>query len=172
MNNAAIISQIISFFGYLFFQIFFARHLILFDVAFCFVYIGFLLSFNPEISKISFLLIAFAFGFSTDIFYNTLGVLTAACVLLAYFRPYLIELMTEKSNRDTVIEVSIRRMGFVWYSTYAGILLFAHHFLLFVLEASAASLFFITIQKIVASFILTSIFLIIFQYLLFPVRKR
>ena len=75
---------------YLLLQIFFMRNMVLFNYAFCFVYIAGILILPAEISRMYLLFIGFAVGFTVDIFSNTFGMHAAATVLIAYLRPFLI----------------------------------------------------------------------------------
>ena len=46
----------------------------------------FILTFPVKTSKISFMAVAFAFGFTLDLFSNSLGLNTTACLTVAYLR--------------------------------------------------------------------------------------
>lgn len=146
-------------------QVLLFRNLVLFNVAFCFVYIGAILSLPKEISHVYLIIISFITGLFIDAFYNTMGMHTAACTLIGYLRPHILSLITPQRGYDEKVDYSIKSLGFIWYVTYASIFVIIHHFFIFYLEIGSFSLFFITLLKVVSSFIFTMILLIIFQYL-------
>jgi len=76
---------------YLFLQIFFMRNLVLFNYAFCFIYIAGVLLLPADTNRMYLLLIGFATGFTVDVFSNTFGMHASATVLIAYIRPFLIQ---------------------------------------------------------------------------------
>lgn len=172
--NSSIISNLLQALAYLLFQIFIGRKLILFDSAFCFVYVGFLLSYSYEVGRVNFMLIAFVYGFVLDVFYDTLGMHTAACVLLAYLRPYLIKLLSARSNLDTdnLSEISIRELNFSWFFTYSLLLILVHHAALFTIEAATLKLLSLSLTKTLFSSLFTLGAILLLQYIFFSPSRR
>lgn len=83
------------------------------------------------------MLVAFALGFTLDSFRHHPGFHTAACVLIAYIRPFLINLLIPQEGADTNYEEpSFKSMGgFLPYFIFTGVLTLIHHGWLFLLEA-------------------------------------
>lgn len=83
------------------------------------------------------LIIAFITGFTLDAFQFNYGFHAAACVLIAYVRPYLVNLMIPQEGAETNYdEPSVKSMGGpLRYMIYAGTLTVIHHTWLFLLEA-------------------------------------
>lgn len=81
--------------------------------------------------------LAFALGFTLDSFRHQPGFHAAACVLIAYLRPFLINMLIPQQGADTNYEEpSVKSMGGLFpYLVYAGLLTFIHHSWLFMLEA-------------------------------------
>jgi hypothetical protein len=167
MNNF-IVSQTLIGFVYLFLQVFFLRDVVLFDVSFCFAYIAFLLLFARETSAIPFLFICFFFGLFVDFFYKTIGVHAAACVLLAYARPYVLNWTAPSGGYETWMQPQVNIMGLQWFVTYTGLLTLIHHFMLFIVEMGSFHLIFFTLVKIIASSFFTVFLLVLFQYIFYP----
>jgi len=167
MNNI-IISQFVYFLVYVLLQIFFIRKLVLFDVAFCFLYINFIVSFTKEIDKILLMLMAFVLGITIDVFYNTLGIQTAACVLIAFARPYILQLFSQKDKNN---EVNLREMGLINFSLYLLAMIFLHSFVVFSIEVGNISLFMNTMVRIMASTLFTFVVILTFQFLFFSQTK-
>ncbi|MEN9598907.1 MAG: hypothetical protein RL596_1218 [Bacteroidota bacterium] len=87
------------------------------------------------LNRFSQMLIAFIFGLTLDIFTGTMGLHAAACVLIAYIKPFLLSLLIpQETTEQSYAEPSISSMGWAPYSLYAGLLTFIHHFYLVFLE--------------------------------------
>ena len=117
------------------------------------------------------MVLAFALGFTLDSFTKTYGLHAVPCVLIAYLRPFLINLlMTRESAESNYNEPSIRSMGFTPYFTYVTILVFIHHTVLFFLQALQTGGYFYFLVKALLSTAI-SLILILLAELLF-VRKQ
>lgn len=83
------------------------------------------------------MIFAFMLGFTLDSFRHSPGFHSAACVLVAYVRPFLINILIPQEGADTNYEEpSVRSMGGVFpYLVYAGVLSLIHNAWLFLLEA-------------------------------------
>jgi len=83
------------------------------------------------------MLVAFALGFTLDSFHHNPGFHAAACVLIAYIRPFLVNLLIPQEGADTNYEEpSFKSMGgFLPYFIFTGVLTLIHHGWLFLLEA-------------------------------------
>ncbi|MCU0444428.1 MAG: Rod shape-determining protein MreD [Microscillaceae bacterium] len=161
MNNLSVVGQTITFFIYIFIQVFFAKHLELFGVAFCFMYVNYLLIMPIQTDRLVMLLTAFLLGLLVDMFYDTLGIHSFACVFIAYFRPFLISFL----SKEDIFALSIKETGLVWFVRYAGILLFVHHFWLFFLQQFNFSMFLATLLKVSASTLFTLLVCLMVQYM-------
>lgn len=99
------------------------------------LYYLFILWLPFSLSRISLLLIGFATGLSLDYFTNTPGLHAAACVLIAYARPFIINLLTPKDSAEfNYREPSPRAMGWTPYTVYAFVMTLLHHTYLYLLE--------------------------------------
>jgi hypothetical protein len=152
-------------------QILLLRNLVLFDVAFCFLYIGFLLFLPIQMPKVMLLLLAFVGGITVDIFYDTIGVNAAAAVLLAYLRPYVLLVLTPRDDYEKSDSVNVHVMGWRWFTVYSLFLIFMHHLALFFLELGSFREVGFTLLKILVSTIFTFLVLVIIQLLFFSARR-
>jgi hypothetical protein len=164
MTSKSLFSQVLIFVFYLLLQIFFVRQLVLFNYAFCFVYIAAVALLPFEISLVTLLGLAFGAGMFVDIFYNTIGANAAAMVLIAFLRPSIITLLTPQRGYDERQVLSLNSMGLTWFITYIGTLTFIHHLVLFSLEASDWGLFFPVLLKVICSTIFTTAVIMITQF--------
>ena len=98
----------------------------------------FILTFPQKINKITFMIIAFVFGFSLDLFSNSLGFNTTAYLTIAFLRSYIINFIFGgffdpiglKSIKNYISETSFSQK-----SLYVTSVILIHHFVLFSIEA-------------------------------------
>ncbi|GAB3268311.1 rod shape-determining protein MreD [Larkinella harenae] len=164
MTLREILNVVFLFLLYLSLQILIVRNLVLFDVAFCFVYVACILLLPTEMSLSATLLTAFGVGIVVDTFYNTLGMHAAATVMMAYVRPVVVRVQAAQRGFDSRTAFSIREMGSRNFFYYVLVLTFIHHFALFLIEANNILLFLPAMVKILASTLFTSVTIMLVQY--------
>ena len=103
------------------------------------------------------MLIGAAVGFIMDIFCNSLGIHTAACILLMFIRPYLLGGIV--SDKDRLNEqISLHAIGMEALIKYIVILVVIHHLTVFFLAAwSWYHIGFVILETIVSSVITISV---------------
>lgn len=163
--------QIIAFFAYLLLQVLLLKNLVLFNVAFCFFYVAFILLLPLETNPLSLLVVSFLMGFFVDVFYDSLGIHTAACVGVAYIRKYWLAAITPQGGYDAGASPAIAASGLQWFIVYALPLLFVHHAALFFIEAAGFGLFWHSMLKIIGSVLFTLTLMVLFQYLSWTNRR-
>jgi hypothetical protein len=137
-----------------------------------YIYYLFLLWLPFSISRIGLLITGFFTGLALDYFTMTPGLHAAACVLLMYCRPFVINILTPKDPTEfNYREPSPRAMGWAPYLVYALVLTFVHHFYLTLLEWLSFGTFLQFLIKTVATTAI-SMLLIITTELLFPRRMK
>ena len=167
MSNKILISVIASFFLYVLFQVLLLKNFILFDTAFCFLYVAFILLLPLEIGPLTLMTLAFVVGFIIDLFYDSIGINAAACVFIAFLRPYWMKIITPRGGYEEIVIPNLKTMDLAWFLTYTIPLLFIHHAVVFYLEAGGFTNFFMTLSKVLFSTILSFIVVIITQYLFY-----
>lgn len=137
-----------------------------------YLYYLFILWLPFQMGRRSVMLLAFLLGLSLDYFTKTPGLHAAPCVLIAYFRPFLINLLIpQESSESNYQEPSIKSMSFVPYFTYVAILTFVHHSFLFLLEALQFGGLLYFLIKTLLSFAI-SLLLILIVELIFVRKQR
>ncbi len=137
-----------------------------------YIYFIFILWLPFKMGRRTQMLLAFALGFTLDCFTNTYGLHAAACVLIAYIRPFLINvLISQEGTESNYYEPSIQSMGFTPYLTYVTILTFIHHTFLFFLQALQTGGYFYFLLKSLTSTAI-SLLLILLIELLFVRKQR
>lgn len=164
MTLREILSTVFLFILYLTLQILLVRNVVLFDYAFCFIYIACILLLPNEISFTWLLLIAFATGIIVDTFYNTLGMHAAATVLMAYCRPLIVRAQIDVPGLETRIEFSLRQLGTGAFFRYVLVLVLIHHTALFFIEASSLTLLVPTLIRVGASTLFTTVSIVLIQF--------
>lgn len=155
----------------IFLQGFFLINAALFDgLAIPLLYIFILLKLPLDMNRFLLILICFITGISIDLFYHTLGLHAAACVLFGFIRPGILHAIQPRDGYDTSTSISISNLGFGWFFIYSMVLIFAHHFYLFFLEIFSFSYVPRTLLKVFLSSMYTFI-LVLLVHLIFSKRR-
>lgn len=118
------------------------------------------------------LLISFAFGLTLDYFTGSAGLHAAPCVLIAYLRPFLLNLLIPQDTTEhSYLEPSIKSMGWAPYSLYVALLTFIHHFLLVLIEWLQFGNFVYFIGKVAATTAVSLLLIFITEMLFFRKAK-
>jgi len=137
-----------------------------------YIYFLFLLWLPFSISRIGLLITGFISGLALDFFTMTPGLHAAACVLVAYARPFVINILTPKDSSEfNYREPSPKSLGWTPYLVYVFVLTILHHGYLTLLEWLSFGTFLQFLIKIVATTAI-SMLLIITTELLFPRRMK
>ncbi len=113
---------------------------------------------------------SFLIGFFVDLFSQSLGMNTAASVFMAFLRPGVLRLLSPGREYEAGVNPGISDLGFRWFLSYALILIFLHHLLLFILEAFGFADFFSTIYRVVINTLFTTMLVLLSQFLFY--RKK
>ena len=136
-----------------------------------YIYFLFILWLPFKTGRKTLMLLALALGLTLDFFTKTPGLHAAPCVLIAYLRPFLINLLiTQEGVEANYEEPSIKSLGFGAYFMYVALLTLMHHAFLFLLEALQFGGIWYFLGKTLLS-VAISMFLILITELLF-VRKQ
>ena len=170
MSN--LIKNIIRFCLFIFIQVFVLDQIPpLHQLVTPYIYYLFILWLPFKMGRLTQMLLAFALGFTLDCFTKSYGLHAAPCVLIAYLRPFLINLLISQEGAESnYYEPSIQSMGFTPDLTYVTILTFIHHTFLFFLQALQTGGYFYFVLKSLTSTAI-SLLLILLIELLF-VRKQ
>jgi hypothetical protein len=137
-----------------------------------YLYFLFILWLPFSVTRLGLLFAGFATGLFLDFFTNTPGLHAAACVLIAYVRPFLIGLLIPKDTTEfNYREPSPRAMGWAPYMLYVFLLTLLHHIYLLFLQLLHFGNVLDFIVKVLATTGI-SMLLIITVELLFPRKVR
>ncbi len=137
-----------------------------------YIYYLFILWLPFNISRANLMFIGFFTGIMLDYFMTTPGIHAAPCVLIAYLRPFVINILTPKEASEfNYREPSPKAMGWTPYLVYTLILTLFHHGYMVLLEwLSFGSILHFIIKVIATTGI--SMLLIITTEILFPRRMK
>lgn len=166
MSRSGIILSI-SFFLFFIFQVILFKKLVLFNTAFCFIYVAFILLLPIETNPIALMLTSFGLGLLLDIFYDHQGMHAAATVAVAYVRNYWLTAITPQGGYDAGAIPTLANNGFTWFITYSIPLITLHHLILFFIDAGGFNLIGITLLKSLNSVLFTMMVLLLHQYVFY-----
>ncbi len=128
-----------------------------------YLYVLFIITLPFETPGWLLLLLAFASGFSIDVFSNTMGMHASATVFMAFIRPYILRAFAPRDDYQPGTLPTMSFYGTGWFLRYALILVFAHHLVLFYVEVFSVTHFFSTLWRVFASVGFTMILIFISQ---------
>lgn len=114
------------------------------------------------------ILLGFAMGLLLDLPYETLGMHAAALTFTAYLRGVVLDIIEPREKyglKDTPTKFSL---GDIWFFRYAGILIFAHLFFYYGVEAFTLVYFTTILLKVFFSWIASMFFLMATVYIFNP----
>ncbi len=128
---------IIRFILFILVQVFVLDKILLHQLVTPYLYFLFILWLPFKINRSWLMIIAFGLGLTLDYFRHYPGFHAAACVLIAYIRPFLINLLLPKEDVEiNYAAPSVTTMGgFTPYALYVTVLTLLHNSWLFFLEA-------------------------------------
>ena len=136
-----------------------------------YIYFLFILWLPFSLSRSGLLIVSFITGICLDFFTKTPGLHAAACVLIGYLRPFLINLlMPQQGVEFNYREPSIASLGFTQYITYVSVLTLFHHGLLFTIQAFQFGNIFYLILKTLGSTVISLLLVTIIEIIF--IRKQ
>jgi hypothetical protein len=111
------------------------------------------------------LLLGALIGLTIDVFYDTLGIHMAASVLIAYLRPLVCRILEPRGGYEGNQRPNRSSMGLAWFMRYSGILFFLFYLYFFLLQAFSFVALGYILLKVIFSFFVTGILVLIYQYL-------
>ena len=134
-----------------------------------FPYILFIILYPVNGNKSGLVIASFLLGLIMDMFSNSGGIHATACLVLAYFRPYIFKFAFGLSYEYQTVKLNDvltpERFSFILLSVVI------HHFTLFILEAFQFSFIFDILIRTILSTVFTIIICIIIIYLIKPNKR-
>lgn len=162
MRNSVVLNTL-RFLALLVAQIFIFNNVNLFGYINPYPYVLFLLVFPFTSNRSLYILIAFLTGLTMDMFGNSGGIHAAACLFLAYLRPYALQFAFGVSYEYNSIKLS--KVTFYERFVFISVMVLLHHVVLFALEVFNISNILYTINKTLVTSIFTIVLCMIFNIL-------
>ena len=122
-----------------------------------YIYVLCLLMMPITLSHSADMIIGAVVGLIMDIFCNSMGIHTAACIFIMFIRPYLIGAIVNDKDRLNE-QISLRSLGMEALLRYVVILVVIHHLIVFLLAAwNWAHIGFVLVETLVSSLVTFSI---------------
>ncbi|MGG9970530.1 rod shape-determining protein MreD [Ferruginibacter sp. SUN002] len=170
---STLVKNIVRFILLILFQVYVLDKIHLHQMVTPYIYMLFIIWMPFKLSRGWQMILAFVLGFTLDSFRHNPGFHASACVLIAYFRPFFINILIPQEGADANYEEpSVKSMGgFLPYMIYAGMLTLIHHGWLFMLEAwQIGNVWYFIIKTLTSTAI--SLLLIIITELLFSRKQQ
>ena len=132
-----------------------------------YVYLLFILLMPFETPRWIVLISGFLLGLGIDLFEHTPGMHTAATVLLAFVRPYILSLLAPRDGYEPETFPRVHFYGFTWFLKYTLLMVLVHHLALFYLEVFQLQNFLSTLSRVVLSSILSASTIVLSQFFVF-----
>jgi rod shape-determining protein MreD len=169
---SSLVKHIVRFILFILVQVFVLDRIHLHQMVTPYLYFLFILWLPFRIQRTLLMVLAFILGFTLDSFRHQPGFHAAACVLIAYVRPFLINMLIPQEGSETNYEEpSITSMGgLLPYAIYIGFFAFLHNVWLFLLEAwQFGNIWYFLVKTVLST--LVCLLLVIITDLIF-VRKQ
>lgn len=170
MIRVSVKEQILNLIVLLMLQLPLIHRITLFDKAFGFFYVGFLLLLPTTWSRSYLLLIAFGSGLLVDVFSDTPGIHAGASVFIMFIRNFWLSVVNDDSKDLVNVNITtLKKTGFLYF-TFPLILV--HHFLIFSLENGGFHHFRMILEKVIFSAIFSCLIIFVINFLIAPNGKR
>ncbi len=162
-----IIRNIVRFLVVILFQVLVMDNVMINGYMIPYIYLLFILLMPFETPRWTQLILGFLLGMGIDLFLNTPGMHTAATVMVAFIRPYILNLFAPRDGYESDSFPRIHYYGFLWFLKYTLIIVVIHHLVLFYLEVFQLKDFLSTLLRVILSSILSTSTIILSQYFIF-----
>lgn len=171
MNN--VLKNSIRFILIVALQVIICNRILVFTFVSPVIYILVLLVLPFNISKGLLIVLGFLLGITIDIFSHSMGLHAAACLVVAYLRPYIMNILSPQGGFEPTSKTpSSATMGWVPFLTYCAILIFIHHLIYYGLEVFDMSNIWYILGKSLVSALLTLVMILIYEMLFYPRAMR
>jgi rod shape-determining protein MreD len=162
-----IVRNIIRFIVVFLFQILVMDNVMISGYMVPYIYLLFIILMPFETPRWIVLLSGFFLGLGIDLFEHTLGMHTAATVLIAFVRPYFLNMLAPRDGYEPDTFPRIHYYGFLWFLKYTLLIVLLHHLVLFYLEVFQLKDFLSTLLRVILSSFLSASTIVLSQYFVF-----
>ena len=145
-----------------------------FDTYDPYVCLVFIITFPVKVEKITFMIFSFAFGFALDLYSNSLGINTAACLSIAFLRSHILNFVFGSfydPHGIKLIKNYVSESTFSQKLLYISSIILIHHLVLFSLETFSFEFISLIMIKTLITSLISLIFCSTFIYIMIENEK-
>ncbi|MEO9868976.1 hypothetical protein [Ekhidna sp.] len=170
MTRISVREQVLNVILLLLAQLPLVHRITLFDKAFGFFYVGFLLLLPRTLSRSYLMIIGFFSGLLVDVFTNTPGIHASASVLVLFLRNFWLNVIYQESQELFNLNVSsLKKSGFLYFIFP---LVFIHHLTIFIVENGGLHLFGMVFTKVLFSSIFSTTIIFVVNFVISSNNRR
>ncbi|MDR1792212.1 MAG: rod shape-determining protein MreD [Bacteroidales bacterium] len=136
------------------------------------IYLLFILSLPFQTPQWLIILSGFFVGLLIDLFSARLGLHAFSTLVMAFLRPYIIRLISQKDNFEEHLNPLLKDMRFKWYFLYTFLLVFIHQLVYYFTEAFSLQNVWHLLFLIAINTMVTVACIFVIQILFYPSSKR
>lgn len=174
MMSNVVFSNIFRFLGLVLVQVLIFKKIVIggdsFNYVSLFIYPLFLILLPLRTPHAVLVLLGFLIGIVVDAFYDSYGVHASAGVFIGFIRPFVLSIIAPKGGYVQNSSPTKRRLGTNWFLGYSSIILFAHLFFYFSVEAFTFYYIVDIILKTIFSFLFSIIIIMLYQFIFDPLE--
>lgn len=140
-------------------QVLILNHVHLLDVAMPLLYIYFAITFRRGFPRWVILLSCFLMGLIVDMFSSTPGLAAGTMTLVGFIQPFLVERTAPRDSAEDM-EISVATLGYGGFAFLSGVITAIYCLVFFTLEAFSFFEWFVWLERIIASSLLTWILIL------------
>lgn len=133
-----------------------------------YIFIMFILTLPFATPRWLIMVLAMLLGLVIDMFNNTPGMQMAACVFLAFVRPFILKALTPVTGYENIENPSIFKLGPTWFFIYTFIMVLIHHSAYFFIEVFSFRHLQFTLFNIGLSALFSTALILVFAFLFTP----
>lgn len=130
-----------------------------------YIYVLFILMLPVNINRVVLLILAMIIGVIVDLFSNTPGMHSTACLVIAFIRPGFLNILVPRENFDSTIKLSWNGMGSAKFMVYAALMITVHHLILLSVESYLTLNIFSLLLRVITCSISTLLLVVLSQFL-------
>lgn len=145
------------------------HRLVIFESAFGFFYVGFILLLPRTLSRSQLMFAGFLAGLLVDIFTNTPGIHASASVFVMFIRVFWLDAIN--NDKEEVINLNIVTLKKTGFISFLFPLVFVHHLYIFLLENGGFHLFGIVLGRSFSSAIFSTVIVFVVNYVVTSTKR-
>lgn len=168
---SVLLKNIIRFILLILFQVLVLDQILIHQLVNPYLYMLFILLLPFNLPRPGLQLLGFLLGITLDMFSNTPGLHAAACVFIAYLRPFMLNILSPQGGFEVTQRTpSVTSMGLSQFAIYVSVMVFLHNIVYFCLSVFSFADPLYLLMKILLSTAVSLMLVLIYELLFFSRR--